>query len=63
MSVRMEPEQFFRKVSTREPNIRLQTEPQTVVMNTSMLVVLGIISIVALIGFFAYLATDKKCRV
>jgi uncharacterized membrane protein YesL len=66
MAARAYPETFFgarRQVLTQEPMAIVQTEPQTVVINTNALIVLGIISIVALLAFFAYLASsDKKCK-
>ncbi|MCJ7635004.1 hypothetical protein MUP77_21765 [Candidatus Bathyarchaeota archaeon] len=65
MSVRTRPESYFAtrsQVSTQEPLI-VQTEPQPIIVNTTALVILAIVSIIALVGFFAYLSSgDKKCQ-
>jgi hypothetical protein len=67
MSVRGYPETLFsrtRKLVTTQEPISVQTEPQPIIVNTTTaLVILAIVSIIALVGLFAFLSSgDKKCR-
>lgn len=64
MSQRARPESCFgtrSQVSTQEPLI-VQTEPQPIIVNMSVLVILAIISIVGLLGLLAYLSSGDKCK-
>lgn len=68
MSVRARPSDYFQvpaKVQTQEPLavIPLDTTPPIQLnLDTNSLVVLGIVSLVGLIAFLAYLSHDKKCH-
>jgi len=65
MSQRARPESYFggrSRVLTQEP-VLVETEPQPIIVNTTALVViLAIVSVIALVGLFAFLASDKKCK-
>lgn len=73
MSIRQRPEDYFRTKAQAEVTtppeqplpVQLQYTPPSLQLpeiNTTGLIVIGIVAIVGLIGLFALLGSNKKCE-